>query len=157
SVQLAILWNFAMVDRFVMPDRPRPLPVRLARFWLLNNGLVPLHLALLAGLVQAGHLHYLLANLVAIGAVFLVRYLATTRWAYAIPRPVPRPTVHYGPRGYPRVVLAALLTFVAFPATAEMVWDTLWRGGTRVPLLIPLAGATALLFARLRPDASEPD
>jgi putative flippase GtrA len=158
SIQLAIAWNFVLVDRLVMPEGQHRLHRRLARFWLLNNSLVPLHLALLAGLVQVAHMHYLLANLVAIAAVFTARYAATSRWVYGPPAPAPqRVTVDSGRAAHARVGMAVGLTLLAFPAIAVTTWNDLWNGGSEVPLLIPLVAAGALLAARLRPAASEPD
>lgn len=56
-----------------------------------------------------------------------------------------------------RLALAVLLTVVAVPTTAAMAWNDLWTRGAKVPLLIPLAAAAALLVGRLRPSAGEPD
>ncbi|HEX5594514.1 MAG TPA: glycosyltransferase family 2 protein [Micromonosporaceae bacterium] len=164
AVQVAIVWNFTIVDRLVMPGPKQGGLRRFGRFWLLNNSSVPVHLALLYGLVQQMRMHYLMANLVAVAAVFIVRYLLTSRWVYGVGwrgpglPPVVRRAVT-GLRRAPqaRVVLAVLLALAAVPTTAAMAWNGLWTRQAAVPLLIPLSAAAALLVGRLRPSTMEPN
>jgi putative flippase GtrA len=162
SIQTAIAWNFIVVDRLVMPSSKRRVDRRLARFWLLNNSLVPLHLGLLYGLVEGVRMHYLTANVLAITAVFVIRYVITSRWVYGpvdqvLPATVLRAATRTWRAAHTRIALAFLLTLVAVPAIATMGWNGLWTSGPDAPLLIPLAAAAALLVGRLRPKATEPD
>ncbi|WP_432993157.1 glycosyltransferase [Dactylosporangium sp. CA-233914] len=162
STQAAVLWNFALIDRLVMPDVERGFARRLGRFWLLNNALLPVHLAVLAVLVQGLRLHYLPANVAAIVVVFVVRYVAVSRWIYGVRNrtgveALGRLVVAVRRSVRTRVVLACLLTAAAFPATAAQVWADLRSRGPDVPLFVPLAVAAALLAGRLRPPAAEPD
>ncbi|GLY07390.1 glycosyltransferase family 2 protein [Actinoplanes sp. NBRC 101535] len=153
AVQVAIVWNFAVVDHLVMPPGAHARGRRFGRFLLLNNTLTPVHLGLLHGLVQYGGLHYLPANVLAVVVVFLLRYTVTNRWVYggAALWPAVRRTMRI------RLLLAALLTVVAFPALALLARDSLWDRGPGVPLLIPVAAAAVLVVTRIRPQRDEPD
>ncbi|GAB7036240.1 MULTISPECIES: glycosyltransferase [Catenuloplanes] len=159
AVQVAIGWNFLVIDRLVMPPGRRTRLRRLGRFLLLNNTLTPVHVGLLYALVTYGGLHYLAANMIAIGTVFAVRYLVTSRWVYGeLAMPGVRGMAGTVRRAaLTRLLLAVVLTAVAFPALAASTWDALWERGGTVPLLIPLVAASALVVARLRPASHEPD
>jgi hypothetical protein len=159
---VAIASNFVVVDRLVMPATNQRSVRRFARFWLLNNSLVPLGLGLFYGLVHGVRMHYLTANLLSIIAVFSIRYVATSRWIYGAIDSVPPAAIRrLGARiwhaAQTRIALAFLLTLVAVPGMAALSWNGLWSSGPDVPLLIPLAAAGALAIGRLRPRASEPD
>lgn len=160
AVQVAIVWNFAVIDQLVMPHGRRRLRHRFGRFLVLANSLTPVHLGLLYACVRWGGLHYLAANLLAIVAVFALRYAVTSYWVYGTPAGGPAAgrlmwTVRRSP--LTRLALALLLTSVAFPALVAVTWNGFWTRGAAVPLLIPLAAATALAAGRLRPDPGEPD
>ncbi|GAB7044973.1 glycosyltransferase [Catenuloplanes indicus] len=159
AVQVAIGWNFLIIDRLVMPPGRRTRLRRFGRFLLLNNTLTPIHVGLLYAMVTYGGLHYLAANAIAIMVVFAVRYLATSRWVYGeVAMPGMRGVAGAVRRAaLTRLLLAFTLTTVAFPALAGSVWDALWERGGTVPLLIPLVAASALVAARLRPSSREPD
>ncbi|GAA2619915.1 hypothetical protein GCM10010399_58770 [Dactylosporangium fulvum] len=162
STQAAIVWNFAVIDRLVMPSVEHRARRRFGRFWLLSNALLPLHLAVLAGLVQGLRLHYLAANVAAIVTVFVVRYAAVSRWIYGgrtsvMASAVARMTVAARRSVRVRVVLACLFTVAAFPGAAAQMSADLRSGAPAVPLMIPLAAALALLVGRLRPAAAEPE
>nr|BFE58879.1 hypothetical protein GCM10020063_034050 [Dactylosporangium thailandense] len=160
STQAAITWNFFVVDRFVMPASERQVHRRFGRFWLINNCLAPVHLAVLAGLVQGLGLHLLIANAIGIGVVFVLRYVATSRWVYgerdgAVAGAIRRVAVT-GRRSVPtRIVLVLLLTLAAFPAVALAVWRG-FAHGQHVSLLVPLAAAGVFLAERLAPSPAEP-
>ncbi|HTJ36342.1 MAG TPA: glycosyltransferase family 2 protein [Dactylosporangium sp.] len=163
SMQGAIAWNFMIVDRFVMSGTERRLHRRLGRFWLINNSLVPVHLAVLAGLVQGLGTHLLVANVLAIGGVFVLRYAATSRWVYGqagdpMTAGALRRLAVAGRRSVQiRFGLGLLLTLAAFPAPALATWRALLDGGPHVPLVIPFMTAAALLVGRLKAADAEPD
>ncbi|BCY06880.1 glycosyltransferase [Actinoplanes sp. L3-i22] len=161
AVQVAIVGNFAIVDRLVMPPGERAAGHRFGRFLLVNNTLTPIHLGLLYALVQVGGLHYLSANVAAIVVVFVLRYAVTSAWVYGTP-------AGGGPEAWrllgavrraaqTRLFLAVVLTAVAFPALLAIGWNDVWHRGTAVPLMIPLVAAAALIAGRVRPGQDEPD
>ncbi|MEU4563375.1 glycosyltransferase [Actinoplanes sp. NPDC023936] len=155
AVQVAIVWNFAVVDSLVMPPGKRTRQHRFGRFLLLNNTLTPVHLGLLYLLVRLGELHYLAANLLAIVAVFLLRYVVTTSWVYGAS---PAGLLHTIRRtAHVRLLLTVLLTAAAFPALLAAGWDGVTQRGAAVPLIIPLVAAAALVAGLLRPAGHEPD
>ncbi|GAA4942896.1 glycosyltransferase family 2 protein [Actinoplanes utahensis] len=155
AVQVAIVWNFAVIDNLVMPPGEHARSRRFGRFLLLNNSLTPVHLGLLYGLVQIGGMHYLTANVPTIVVVFAVRYAVTSRWVYGTPASGTFGTIRRAVRT--RLALAALLTALAFPAVVAAGWNGLWDRGPAVPLLIPVAAAAALVAGRIRPARTDPD
>ena len=155
AVQVAIAWNFVVVDTLVMPPGERARHRRFGRFLLLNNSLTPVHLGLLYGLVQVVGLHYLPANVLAIVVVFMLRYAVTSRWVYGMPSSGMVGAVRLAVQT--RLLLAALLTALAFPALVAIGWNSLWDRGTAVPPLIPVAAAAAMVAGRVRPGRTEPD
>ncbi|MEU8659033.1 glycosyltransferase [Actinoplanes philippinensis] len=157
AVQVAIVWNFAVIDNLVMPPGEHARRRRFGRFLLLNNTLTPVHLGLLYGLVQLAGLHYLEANVLAIVVVFVLRYAVTSNWVYGAPAGAGGLVVAVRRAVATRLLLAVALTAVAFPALAADVWDGLWNRGSGVPLLIPAAAAAALAASRIRPSSAEPD
>ncbi|GAA2669325.1 glycosyltransferase [Actinoplanes palleronii] len=161
AVQVAIVGNFAIVDRLVMHPGERTTSRRFGRFLLLNNTLTPIHLGLLYALVQLGGLHYLSANLVAIVVVFALRYAVTSAWVYGIPTgggaDARRLFGAVRRAVQTRITLAVVLTAVACPALLSITWNGLWSRGPGVSLLIPLAAAAALIAGRVRPAPDEPD
>lgn len=157
AVQVAIVWNFAVIDHLVMPPGEHRRGRRFGRFLLLNNTLTPLHLGLLWALVQLAGLHYLSANVLAIVFVFLLRYAVTSSWVYGTPAGGRR-LIHAARRTVQaRLALALLLAALAFPALLAVAWNGIWTRTGTVPLIIPLAAAVALVAGRLRPDRHEPD
>lgn len=157
AVQVAIVWNFAVIDNLVMPPGEHARRRRFGRFLLLNNTLTPVHLGLLYGLVQLAGLHYLEANVLAVVAVFVLRYAVTSNWVYGAPAGAGGLVLAVRRAVATRLLLAVALTAVAFPALTAGVWDGLWSRGPGVPLLIPVAAAAALAASRIRPDGTEPD
>ena len=166
ATQATIGWNFVLIDRLVMRRRERPALRRFGRFWLLSSSAIPLHLALLAGLVQVLQMPLLPANVLAIGVVFVLRYAATSRWVYGqdddARDPAAVPTVRrmlgrLRRAALSRVGLAVTITALAFPAVSAAMWNSLWSHRSAATLLVPLLVATALLVAQIRPVAAEPD
>lgn len=72
----AILSNFTLNDRWTFRDsqRNRSWPVRAWRYHAIAIGGMVLSVSVLAGLVHIGGLHYLGANLFAIGAATIWNY-----------------------------------------------------------------------------------
>jgi dolichol-phosphate mannosyltransferase len=83
ATQGSAIFNFTISDKWVFSDRgPAQLAgIRLARYLLMNNALLAVHLPLMWLLMQAG-LHYLAANLVGILATTLVRYALSDDWIW---------------------------------------------------------------------------
>ncbi|MEZ5286972.1 MAG: GtrA family protein [Vicinamibacterales bacterium] len=88
AVESAIVHNFVWHERWTWADRVTPLRGevlgRLARFHLAN-GVVSLggNVALTALFVGIFGLHYLPANLLAVGACVVLNYLAADRLVFA--------------------------------------------------------------------------
>jgi putative flippase GtrA len=96
ATQGSALWNFFLTEGWVFSDRvgDGPLGQRLVRFLLMNEGLLLIHLPLMALLVEWLGLHYLPANLLSIFVTTLVRYILSDQWIWtsgfipARPQPV---------------------------------------------------------------------
>jgi putative flippase GtrA len=156
AVQVAILWNFAVIDRLVMPPGDHRFGPRFGRFLLLNNTLTPVHLGLLYAFVRWGGLHYLGANVLAIVLVFALRYLVTSAWVYGA-SPAGELNRMVRRTAQTRLLLAVLLAAVACPALLTIGWGEIWERGHAVPLIIPVAASVALALGRARPSHGEPD
>lgn len=95
AIELAVLHNFAWHERWTWRDRPgtktHDLFFRCLVFHA-GNGCVSLlgSLALLPVLVGVLHLHYLVANLAAIGATGLLNFLISDRLVFQIGDPADR-------------------------------------------------------------------
>lgn len=82
STQIAILWNFALTERWVFKGGRGSWRRRLLPFWALSCT------ALLAQLPLAGELQsllgssYVLATAIAIGLLMVGRFLVCDRWLY---------------------------------------------------------------------------
>lgn len=89
AVEVAVLHNFCWHERWTWAERTRLTPDagsvarRLARF-NLTTGLVSIlsNLFLMRLLVGSLHLHYLLANMLAIAATFLANFLFSELFAF---------------------------------------------------------------------------
>jgi putative flippase GtrA len=134
ATQLAIVWNFVLIDRFVLLGAAHPTRQRLLRFWVLNNALLPLQLVLLTGGVELLGLGYAAANIATLVLVFLLRYAASARWVF----PSSSPDV-IDLRDRPAV--PAVPTVPAVPAVP------LWRRGTTRTLVLLLFVAAAYFKA----------
>jgi dolichol-phosphate mannosyltransferase len=93
ATEVAIVWNFVLVDQLVFRRRrtARPWWTRLGRFALLNNLDLAIRLPLLALLVTFTHTNEVLANLATLVAAFALRYAVTDRFIYRAADPVPEP------------------------------------------------------------------
>ena len=182
ATQVAVLWNFLLLERFVFRGG-RPFLSTFPRFWCLNAALLPVQLGLLALAVEVGRVPPVPANVVVLALVFLVRYLATLGWVFGT-RPAPVSAVvaasatglgapergtaaawavgpkaqRRGVRRYlVRLALPLLVTLAAFP----VVVGHLVRAAASLPVAATtsavLLSAAALVATRSAPDPQEPD
>jgi dolichol-phosphate mannosyltransferase len=69
-------WNFTLTEVWVFRDRRRPgWPRRLVMFFVMNNAALLLRVPIINELTFGLGIHYLVSNVLSIGAVTLVRYL----------------------------------------------------------------------------------
>ena len=89
ATEAAVLHNFLWHLRWTWADRPgsvRAAGGRLLRFNLSNGGFSLVGgAAIMALLVDALGVHYLLANLVAVLAVSIANFLASDRFVFTLP------------------------------------------------------------------------
>ena len=89
ATEAAVLHNFVWHLRWTWADRPTgpgAMVMRLLRFNLANGGVsLAGGAALMALLVGALGVHYLIANLVTVVACGVVNYLASDRWVFTGP------------------------------------------------------------------------
>jgi dolichol-phosphate mannosyltransferase len=79
ATQVSTAWNFALIDALVFRGaKRRRLLSRFLGFAAINNALLLARLPALAALVAA-HVHYLVANVATLVAVFAVRYVLSDR------------------------------------------------------------------------------
>ncbi|MFF5228557.1 GtrA family protein [Dactylosporangium sp. NPDC000521] len=89
ATEVAICWNFVLVDFVVFRDRRgRHWTGRLARFVALNNLDLAVRLPLLALLVSWAGVDELAANSATLVLAFALRFAVTNRFIY---RPAPLP------------------------------------------------------------------
>ena len=70
------LWNFALTEIWVFRDRRRPgWPGRLVMFFIMNNVALLVRGPMIYALTFGLGVHYLISNVLSIGAVTLIRYL----------------------------------------------------------------------------------
>ncbi len=88
ATEAAILGNFALNDRWTFHDaRGRsPWPRRMARYNVVALGGLVVSLVVLALLTAMFHLHYLVANLMSIGAATLWNYTVNARFTWVAHR-----------------------------------------------------------------------
>lgn len=86
ATEAAILSNFTLHDRWTFRGQCNAVgwPGRAARYNLAALGGLVINVAVLAGLTGWLHLHYLVANVVAIGAAFAWNYVASCRFAWMV-------------------------------------------------------------------------
>jgi putative flippase GtrA len=87
AIELTILHNFFWHARWTWADRPTSragLGRQLVRFHL-TNGAVSLagSVALMAGLVEIGHIHYLAANVISVAVCSLANFVLSDRVVFA--------------------------------------------------------------------------
>lgn len=86
ATEAAILSNFVMNDRWTFRDVPSRFswPNRIARYNAIAGGGALISLAVLAVLTLGLGMHYLVANLVAIGAGTIWNYVVNSRMTWTI-------------------------------------------------------------------------
>jgi len=84
ATEAAILSNFALNDRWTFRDgvHRHSFGMRLLRFNGVSLGGMAITAGLLALLMSYGHLHLLLANLLAIGGATTWNYIVNSRWTW---------------------------------------------------------------------------
>jgi|GEM_PF-1774800 len=83
ATETAIIHNFLLNDRWTFRTaRHYPLVQRLLRFNGVALGGMAITVGLLTALTALGHLHLLLANLLAVGAATAWNYLVNSRWTW---------------------------------------------------------------------------
>ncbi|WP_405620102.1 glycosyltransferase [Streptomyces sp. NBC_00076] len=82
--QFGVLWNFALVDLLLFPDRRgnRHWADRLGRFALLANADLVLRVPLMALLIDGVHMAVVPATALALLATFVLRFIATEALVY---------------------------------------------------------------------------
>ncbi len=89
AVEAAVLHNFLWHERYTWASRVRPSwhdsPIRLLRF-NLSNGAISLagNLISMKVIVSLSHVHYLVANGLAIAVCSLLNFLVCESWVFAI-------------------------------------------------------------------------
>ena len=84
ATQVSTLWNFALTEIWVFPDR-RTRAARIRRllaFYAINNAALLLRGPMLFALATGIGIHYLLANLISIGMLTIVRYVLADTWIW---------------------------------------------------------------------------
>ena len=84
ATQVSTLWNFTLTEIWVFPDRrTRAARIkRLVAFYAINNAALLLRGPILFALVAGVGIHYLLANLISIGALTIARYILADTWIW---------------------------------------------------------------------------
>jgi putative flippase GtrA len=91
------LWNFSLTEFWVFRDRPQRGARwwRLARFFLMNQAALLVRGPIIYLLTARLGLHYLLSNLVSMGAVTVLRYALADRWIWIRPEEAATRTHRY--------------------------------------------------------------
>jgi putative flippase GtrA len=83
ATQASTTWNWAFTELYVFPgDKPGRWQRRYLSFSAVNNALLLARLPILALLVSEFGVHYLVANLMTLAAVFLGRFVVSDRVIY---------------------------------------------------------------------------
>lgn len=88
AVEAAIVNNFWWNDLWTFSDRDRTR-YRFLRFNLVSLGGLVINTSVLALLVTVSDIHYLVANLIAIGTAMTWNFAANARWTWLRPRESP--------------------------------------------------------------------
>ncbi|HET9647199.1 MAG TPA: GtrA family protein, partial [Microlunatus sp.] len=169
ATQVAILWNFILLERLVFHDSGRGFFAGLARFWVLNLVLLPVQLGLLAVAVEALDMPTVPANVVVLGVVFVLRYLFTAGWVFrwradplevvAAPTPPrrrwPTPSAAWFAA---RLCGPAVVTLIAFPALVTNAVAVFGRNDpmAAITLSAVVVAAITLVVTRAAPAPDEP-
>lgn len=169
ATQIAIVWNFVLLERLVFHDSGRGFFSGLARFWVLNIVLLPVQLGLLALAVEVLGMPTVPANVVVLGVVFVLRYLFTAGWVFrwrADPLDVVTASAPRR-RRWPtrsaawfaaRLCAPALVTLLAFPALVTHAADVFGQGNPlpAITMIAIVVAAITLVVARATPRPDEP-
>lgn len=89
ATQASTTWNFSLNELLVFRGRDarHGLASRFLAFWAVNTGTLLLRVPTLALLVSVLHIHYLIANLVTLVALFVARFVVSDQliWRPAAP------------------------------------------------------------------------
>jgi dolichol-phosphate mannosyltransferase len=92
ATQGSTTWNFLLLDRWVFPERnDRPGGLRYLAFSGVNNLALLLRVPMLALLVSLLHVHYLVANLITLIALFVSRFVLSDRFIWRAPQTAAMP------------------------------------------------------------------
>lgn len=86
ATETAIANNFVLNDRWTFSDSPRQRTWwrRLLSYNLLTLGGLVMSVLALAALTHLAHVHYLVANVIAIGAGTAWNYISNHRWTWSL-------------------------------------------------------------------------
>jgi putative flippase GtrA len=85
ATQVAVLWNYVLLRSWVFHVADgRAFLAGLVRFWTLNMVLLPVHLGLLAMLVEMANASPVTANVIALAIIFVLRYAVSSVWVFRI-------------------------------------------------------------------------
>lgn len=128
AVELAILNNFIWNDRWTFSSRDGAR-YRFLRFNLVSLGGLLINTGVLAALVAATGMHYLVANLVAIAAAMGWNFSANARWTWIRPKgPVAEPPRLVGSGTMTGEDLVVIPTYNEAPNIEALVGDILTLG-----------------------------
>lgn len=169
ATQVAILWNFILLERLVFHDSGRGFFSGLARFWVLNLVLLPVQLGLLALAVEVLGMAAVPANVVVLGVVFVLRYLFTAGWVFRWRADPLEVVAASAPRRrrWPtrsatwfaaRLCAPAVVTLIAFPALVTNAADVFRQDGPlpAITMIAIIVAAITLVVSRAAPGADEP-
>jgi putative flippase GtrA len=78
ATQVAISWNFVLLDQFVYrQNRSGPWYHRGGQFLILNNMDLLFRIPMLTALVEFGHIGYMIATVITLVVMFALRFIAT--------------------------------------------------------------------------------
>ena len=97
ATQVSTAWNFALTEAWVFRDREhgRHAAFRLVSFWFMNNLALWVRGPALVLLTSVLGMHYVISNLVTLGALTVARYLFADTWIWRAASPrTGAPAVH---------------------------------------------------------------
>ena len=86
ATQGSTLWNFALTERWVFrggSQHRHSQGRRMVMFFIVNNAALALRGPMLWVLTSAAGVHYLLSNVISLGALTIVRYVVADSWIWA--------------------------------------------------------------------------
>ncbi len=154
ATQVSSTWNFIGSERWVFGSRQHASTIlsRFAGFLALNNATLLARIPLLWLMTDIGGIHYLWANAVTLGLMFVVRFAVADGWIWAsgTEPEAPREAVR-GPSGSPRHTfsIAGLLRIESDVALRELAHFRTDEPGTP-DLVIRVGRVGALPIRRTR-------